>query len=297
MTTTLETPEVGRLGEVVRVLREWQRDGSPVRLHPGDLGWHWRLGAEATAAAVRTWSADGRIVVVGLLDGAGLLRVALAPDAEDDAVLARRLVADVESPERGVLPTGEVAVELPVGALAHDLLGEAGWVLDEPWAILHRGLAEAVDDPAVRVDTVGSNQARRWAETHRAAFDAGTSLTDDAVHRRWLAMADGLPYADARSLAAYDDLGRVAAVATVWSAGRGRYGVVEPLGVHPDHRGHGYGRVIATAAAHALREMGSSGAVVCTPASNAGAVATYLAAGFEQIAERRDRRRDSVTLA
>jgi hypothetical protein len=47
------------LGEAVRVLREWQYDRAPVQLHPGDLGWYWRFGAEATGAAVRTWSRDG----------------------------------------------------------------------------------------------------------------------------------------------------------------------------------------------------------------------------------------------
>ncbi len=47
------------LSEVVGVLREWQYDGAPMQLHPGDMGWYWRFGAEATAAAVRTWSQDG----------------------------------------------------------------------------------------------------------------------------------------------------------------------------------------------------------------------------------------------
>ena len=67
--------------------RPWARCGSGsttgrrCRLHPGDLGWFWRFGAEATAAAVRTWSRDGRILAVGLLDGPGLLRLTIAPDA------------------------------------------------------------------------------------------------------------------------------------------------------------------------------------------------------------------------
>nr|BFE81799.1 hypothetical protein GCM10020093_044000 [Planobispora longispora] len=69
----------------------------------GDLGWFWRFGAEATAAAVRTWSRDGRILAVGLLDHPRLLRLAVAPDAQRDEELARRLVEDVTGPERGVL--------------------------------------------------------------------------------------------------------------------------------------------------------------------------------------------------
>ncbi|QCD55504.1 hypothetical protein CEB94_11920 [Streptomyces hawaiiensis] len=49
----------------------------------------------------------------------------------------------------------------------------------------------------------------------------------------------------------------------------------------------------ADAAAPGGRGLGSSSAVVCTPTSNAGAVATYKAAGFEQLPETRDRRRDA----
>jgi ribosomal protein S18 acetylase RimI-like enzyme len=66
----------------------------------------------------------------------------------------------------------------------------------------------------------------------------------------------------------------------VWSAGQGRPGLLEPLGVHRDHRRHGYGRAISVAAAAALQELGSSTATVCTPSANVGAVATYQAAGF-----------------
>src|SRR5436305_974719 len=81
----------------------------------------------------------------------------------------------------------------------------------------------------------------------------------------WRAMAAGLPYADARCLVAYDDLGTAVAAVTVWSAGPGRPGLLEPMGVHREHRGHGYGTAITVAAAAALQELGSSSAIVCTP--------------------------------
>ena len=58
-------------------------------------------------------------------------------------------------------------------------------------------------------------------------------------------------------------------------------GLIEPLGVHGDHRGHGYGRSITLAAANALRELGSASALVGTPQANTAAVATYASAGFE----------------
>ncbi|MFD8389518.1 GNAT family N-acetyltransferase [Streptomyces sp. NPDC059680] len=287
MAMVLGKPGVDGLGEVVGVLREWQYDGAPMQLHPGDLGWFWRFGAQATAEAVRTWSRDGRILAVGLLDGHDLLRLTIAPDAHRDEELARQLVDDVTEPERGVLEEGTAYVEAPRGALIHELLFEDGWNTDEPWTPLRRDLTEPVQDPGVRVEVIGPAQAHVRAAVQRASFDRST-FTDE----RWHTMAAGLPYADARCLVAYDDQGNAVAAVTVWSAGPGRPGLLEPMGVHRAHRGHGYGTAVTVAAAAALRELGSSSAIVCTPSSNVGAVATYTSAGFQRLPEVRDRRRD-----
>lgn len=67
MAIELKTPDVEELDEVVRTLRSWQREDAPIQLHPGDLGWHWRFGAEVLAAAARTWSRGGKILAVGFL--------------------------------------------------------------------------------------------------------------------------------------------------------------------------------------------------------------------------------------
>jgi ribosomal protein S18 acetylase RimI-like enzyme len=104
-------------------------------------------------------------------------------------------------------------------------------------------------------------------------------------------MAGGLPYADARCLIAYDAQNTAVAMVTVWSAGPGRPGLLEPMGVHREHRGHGYGTAITLAAAAALRQLGSSSAIVCTRSSNVGAVATYRSAGFQQLPDVPDLRR------
>lgn len=104
-------------------------------------------------------------------------------------------------------------------------------------------------------------------------------------------MAAGPAYATAGSLIAYDDADQAVAVIIVWSAGPGRPGIIEPLGGHPDHRGKGHGRALTVAGAAALRDLGASSAAVATPSSNAGGIATYLAAGFVIQQERRDRTR------
>ena len=98
-------------------------------------------------------------------------------------------------------------------------------------------------------------------------------------------------YQPGHFLTAHDDEDNVVAVAGVWSAGSGRPGLLEPIGVHPDHRRHGHGRAITLAAAAALRELESSSAIVCTPTANPGAVTTYESAGFERFPDARDLRR------
>ena len=284
MTIHLDTPELDAVGEAVGALREWQHEGAPMQLHPGDLGWYWRFGARATAAAVRTWTREGRIIAVGLLDGPRLLRMTTAPDARRDEELAHRLAEDLTDPGRGVLPGGRVNVEAPADARIQVLLAEAGWGTDEPWTPLRRDLTDPVAPPGVPVTVVGPDRAHVRAAVQRASFE-GSTFTDD----RWHAMAAGVPYADARCLVACDGRGEAVAAVTVWSAGPGRPGLLEPMGVHRDHRGRGFGTAISVAAAGALRALGSSSAIVCTSSANVAAVATYRSAGFVALAEVRDR--------
>ncbi|MFF4172808.1 GNAT family N-acetyltransferase [Streptomyces sp. NPDC001744] len=283
MTIVLNEPGADGLTEVLDALRAWQDDRAPLQLHPGDLGWAWALGAERLAAAVRTWSADGRIIAVGYLDDPDLLRLTTAPDLRRDGDLARRLLADLDEPGRGVLPPGKVGLEIPDGALLREVLLEAGWVPDEPWTPLCHDLARPVKDSGLRIEVAGPETAGVRTAVHRSAFGS-PAFTEE----RWHALAAGPAYADARCLIGYDDRGNAVAAATVWSAGPGRPGLLEPVGVHADHRGRGYGTAIGVAAAAALRELGASSALVSTPTSNAAAVAAYRAAGYEPSAERLD---------
>jgi ribosomal protein S18 acetylase RimI-like enzyme len=281
MTIVLGRPGVSELDEALGALRRWQDDGAVIQLHPGDIGWFWRFGAAATAAAVRTWSREGRVLAVGLLDGPRLLRLTTAPDARRDEELARRLVSDVSDPESGVLMPGRASVEAPPDALVQDLLRDDGWGTDAPFTPLRRDLTQPVPDPGVRIEVVEPERAPERTAVQRAAF-GGSTFTDE----RWHAMAAGPLYAHARDLLAYDDDGAAVAAVTVWSAGPGRPGLLEPVGVHREHRGRGYGTAISVAAAAALHALGSSSAIVCTPSSNVAAVATYKAAGFQQLPER-----------
>ncbi|OLZ48768.1 GNAT family N-acetyltransferase [Amycolatopsis keratiniphila] len=290
MVISLEKPGTDGLGEAVEALREWQSEGVAWQVHPGDLGWYWRNGAPAVAEAVRIWRRDGRILAVGFLDGADLLRLTTAPDVRRDEELARRLAEDVAEPDRGVLPAGKVSVEAPMDALLQDVLPGHGWHVDdeEPWTPLSLDLTEPVKAPDLRIETVGADLAAGWAEVIGAAFGGSTFTAE-----KWRTMAASAPYADARCLLGYDDHGDAVAAVAVWSAGPGKPGLLEPMGVRADQRGHGYGRAITVAAAAALRELGSSSAAVNTPSSNVAAVTTYKSGGFRPWPEIRDLTRDA----
>ncbi|ARX80726.1 acetyltransferase [Streptomyces alboflavus] len=283
MTIALNEPGVDGLMRAVDALCAWQDDRTPLQLHPGDLGWAWALGAERLGAAVRTWSVEGRIIAVGYLDGPDVLRLTTAPDLRQDGALARRLLADLSDPKSGVLPPGKVGLEIPDGALLREVLLEAGWKLDEPWTPLRRDLSGPVKDSGLRIEVAGPRTAGVRTAVHRSAF--GSPMFTEEI---WHVLAAGPVYADARCLIGYDDQDNAVAAATVWSAGPGKPGLLEPVGVHADHRGRGYGTAISVAAAAALRELGASSALVSTPSSNAAAVAAYRAAGYEPAPERLD---------
>jgi GNAT superfamily N-acetyltransferase len=283
MTIQMTTPDVRSLPDAIHAVRRWQTDRSPIQLHPGDLGWNVRFGEAETAAAVRVWSGDSGILAVGFLDGPGLVRLTVDPLRRDDVRLAEELADGVD----GIFPSGTASVEAPQDAVLHQVLGARGWHQGESWTPLRRNLAQPVLPVSLRVETVGADLAAARATVHRAAFPNSTFS-----EQRWQVMAAGTAYADARCLLGFDANGTPVAAITVWSAGAGRPGLIEPMGVHLDHRGHGYGTEITLAGALALRELGASSAIVATPSANVGAVATYRAAGFEAQTERFDRTRD-----
>lgn len=282
MATELSTPGVDALDDVLGALREWQRDDAPIQLHPGDLGWHWRFGVQVVAAAVRTWSRGDLILAVGFLDGPNVLRMTVAPQVWREDELARDVVSDLCDPARGVVPTGTVSVEVPDGTRVQDLLA---WSVGQAWTPLRLDLAAPVDPPTLRTEAVGTlEHVSDCVAVHRSAW--GSDRFTDST---WHTMAAGSPFTDARCLLGRDDRGVAVATVTAWSAGPGRPGLIEPLGVHADHRRRGYGAAICLAAAAHLRELGSSSVLVCTPSSLPSAVATYEAAGFTRLPERLDR--------
>ena len=286
MAVVVSTPSRSALPHVVHSLRGWQDEAAPLQLHPGDLGWYWQLGPDAMAAALRTWSRDDELVAIGFLDGPTALRMTLAPSVWRDDDVAQQVVADIAHPGRGVLPEGAATVEVPNDTRVHEVLGERGWAAGESWTPLRRDLSEPVEPVGLHLEVVERGRCADFVAVHCSAW-GDERFTDEL----WQTMADGLPFADARCLLGRDASGVAVAGVTVWSAGPGRPGVLEPMGVHADHRGRGHGRAICLAAAAALRDLGSSSALVATPTAREPAVATYRAAGYVPQAPRLDRSR------
>lgn len=271
----MTTPSVADLPDVIDAVASWQIEGLLVQVHPGDLGWYERFGAQALAAALRVWVRDGEMVAVGLLDESELIRMAIAPAIADDVDIAEHIADDFAGPLDDLLPAGSGVVEARFGRALQRVLTSRGWTADDPWTPLHRDLSGAAPRSSLRIKVVGPELIEDRVMVQAAAFP-GSSLSVE----RWHQMARGYAYRNAGCLVGYDEDEVAVATATVWSAGRGRPGVLEPLGVHADHRGQGYGVSIALAAAEALHGMGCSSATVATPSSNAAAVAAYHAAGF-----------------
>lgn len=288
MSLDLHIPSPAEFTVTAGTLGSWQQDPWPGCLHPGDLGWHSLVGQARTAADLRVWSRDGVAVAIGMFDGEDAFRLAVSPGATDDHEVARGIRDDLGAPNGRVRLAADVLLEAR-GARALRTELARDWLEDEHWIPLTMSLAEPIDTSPVelaglRIDEVGVESAGAWIEVHWQAFKS--IPLDDATRSRfvdrWIAMATG-PFAHlATQLLAYDQHDVPVAVSTVWTAGAGRPGLIEPMGVHPAHRGKGYGSAITVAGAAALQRADASVAAVVAEGSNSGALATYSGAGFEQ---------------
>lgn len=291
---TVLHPGTNDLEPVVAALASWQRTGGPVQLHPGDLGWQWRFGADAVASSLVVWCRGAEMLAVAFVDHdvagdeAAVVRLGIAPWADHDDDLARKIISDLDDRSSRLHGSGRTTVEARAGHAVRALLRAGGWVPDESWTPLRRDLSQPVEQSLLRVERVGPSLVDVRVAVQQAAFGGSTFTAD-----RWRTMAAGWPYRDATCLVGYSLEDVAVAAVTVWSAGPGRPGLLEPMGVHRDQRGRGYGTAITLAAAAALRAVGSSEATVAAVTDSSGAVATYERAGFVSGPEVTDFRRGS----
>ncbi|KAB8194715.1 GNAT family N-acetyltransferase [Nonomuraea phyllanthi] len=246
-------------GPALRALSEWTPADVPGGgLHPGDVGWYLRFDD----ATVFLWTDEGAPVAAGFLDGP-VLRVTAAPGADLGA-----LAADA----------GEL---LQRGNDRTDGLPVPGWTLDrdEPWL----ALSWTPRPVSSRAEPVDEADAADRVLVQRSAFAASTFTVE-----RWHAMKRSPAGELAVEALVRTPAGEPAAAATGWFAGAGRCGLLEPVGAHPDHRGHGYGRDAVLGVCAALARRGASAVAVVTRSSNEAAVALYRSAGFTVVRENHD---------
>ncbi|NJP93009.1 GNAT family N-acetyltransferase [Nonomuraea sp. FMUSA5-5] len=249
-------------GPALRALCAWTPADAPGGgLHPGDVGWLLRFDD----AAVFLWTDGGAPVAAGFLDGP-VLRVTTAPDLGPATL-------DALATDAGDLlePGNDRCDGLPI----------PGWEPDpeESWLVLSWS-PRPVSSRAEPVDAAG---AADRVLVQRSAFPGSTFTVE-----RWHAMRRSPAAGLAVEVLVRTPEGEPAAAATGWLAGPGRCGLLEPVGTHPDHRGHGHGREAVLGACAALTERGASAVAVVTPSANEAAVALYRSAGFTVVRETRD---------
>jgi GNAT superfamily N-acetyltransferase len=245
-------------GPALRALCEWTPADAPGGgLHPGDVGWQLRFDD----AHVLLWTDDAVPVAAGFLDGQ-VLRVTTAPGADLGA-----LAADAQE-------------LLEPGNDRCDGLPMPGWEPDqEAWLVLSWNPRPV----SSRAEPVDAADAADRVLVQRSAFVRSTFTIE-----RWHTMKRSPAGGMAVEALVRTPTGEPAAAATGWFAGVGRCGLLEPVGTHPDHRGHGYGRDAVLGACAALAHRGASAVAVVTPSTNDAAVALYRSAGFTVVRENRD---------
>lgn len=280
-------PKASELDSLYDQLSRWQQNPWGGQLHPGDLGWRSTVGVEKLAADLRVWRAQDAVVAIGMFDDENLIRLALAPKVIHDEPIAQNIANDLENPSAGVFNGASAIVEARQAPALSATLRQRGWCDDDEWVPLIRDLnhsvsPDPVDDVGLSIQVAGPDQVVEWADVHWSAFKGAPGEPDvqERYRARVRAAWAGAYGQEAQFLIARDPGGVAVAVVAVWCAGAGRPGLVEPMGVHREYRGRGYGRAVTVAAAGALAERGASHAVVVAQTSETAAVATYQSAGF-----------------
>lgn len=276
------------VAELLEAMSTWEPPGGHVAgLHVGDVGWHLRMSDEEIARTLTGWWRGGRLVAAAIVEP-GLVRPRLAPDCHHDAEVCAA-VADVVD---GVpdAETGQAASEAQSGSLLRTMLVSRGWSPDPAvWTALYVDLGSWTDPMPDRVEATGDHVEDR-VTVQRNGFDRST-FTAEA----WRRMAAGPGFDPALDLVARNEEGVAVAAGTAWSAGPDRCGILEPVSTHREHRRQGHGRRLIRGCLAALAAAGASGASVCTPSSNSGAVDAYVSAGMRPVETLQDLTRPRPT--
>ena len=278
MTYVVERPGRSGADAVVAAMSDWEPlRGFGGQMHSGDVGWYLRYDDAVVDAGLHVWrTADGELVAVGLQHGAQVLLTAVHPARLRDMELGEVMAQDALK----ALSGDDLYIDAPYPAAVRVVLAARGWDLDpDPWPALYRPVTEsdlAENDAAVR-SVLSDAEVEQRVEVQQRMFERSESTVAG-----WHRMRQTAAYSADLDLMLCEG-GHAVAAATAWSAGVDKCGLLEPVGVHVDHRGKGYGSHVVRAACAALARAGASGVAVFTSASNEPAVALYKSCGFRTV--------------
>lgn len=274
-----------------RCIRDY---GSAGFLHPGDIP-HRVYNAlrredptqmvyiwEDTAGEIRAWTIlDPRLAgfdaqldhairdrepgfEIKLIDWAGQTLVAMMEERGSKSTHIATEVDESDTVRARVLESlGYLAQDTEVLMITRRALDE----IAEP---------ELPDGFTVRT-VLGVEEAGPVSELHSAAF--GSSWTPELYAR----VMTSPGYSQDREFLVVAPNGDLAAFCVTWPDEVNRTGLFEPVGVHPDYRRLGLGRVLLRAGMLAMREWGMEHASVAYETENLGSGSLYRSEGFVPI--------------
>lgn len=120
----------------------------------------------------------------------------------------------------------------------------------------------------------GVEEAARVAEVHNASF--GSNWTSE----EYLRMMESPGYCHELEFIAESDTGAFAGFTLTWHDSINKSGLLEPVGVHRDHRRKGLGKALVLHAIHHMKESGLEYAIVMNEMANKAALNLYRSCGF-----------------
>jgi ribosomal protein S18 acetylase RimI-like enzyme len=258
-------------------------------MHPGDVAHRIAGGLknEVRGETVRVWEDELGIAAWVLVSpnhqGFDLqvrpdLRSSVVGGVEREALTWAEARTVELLTERGSAATEMIADAFEDDEVRIALLEDTGWQRGtEPYVITLRSLDVIPEEAAVgyTVRAVkGPEEADAVGELHAASF--GSSWLPGQYARYMSAPG----YAPERELVATSAAGDLCGFTVTWHDHVNGIGLFEPVGVHPDHRRKGLGRLLLAEGMHRMRAAGLTHGMVAYEGSNPASGALYRGIGF-----------------
>lgn len=117
---------------------------------------------------------------------------------------------------------------------------------------------------------------RERVELHRAVWNPSRVTLDAYEHLRAASSYDMTLDVVLRTLG-----GQFAAYALGWYDAQTKLGIMEPVGVHPEYRRRGLGKLVVHEVTRRLTALGARRISIRTPQSNRAAVGLYISVGYK----------------